>query len=218
MAKSTDKRVTVNALERVVKEYAAMGQEWATDVIVTWAGMGVTVHRVLPLQTMMEFVERVAKSCFDTETGEYIPEVKDFAIRSNILDTYANFTLPKNIDQQYRFVYGTDAVDIVLQNVSQKQFKEILRAIDAKIEYLVRTDIERIRHDVANAVQAINDIATRFSALMEWTAPGDVERLLSSIGKDGAFDEEKLVKAFLSERNTQKESAGDATSPTPVTL
>ena len=220
MAKAENKKISVNALERVVKDYASGGAEWAQDTVVHWAGLDVTIHRFISLRDLIGFAERVAQACFTNDTHEYVPEVKDLAIRSNILDTYANFTMPKNLEQQLQFVYGTDAVDMVLEHIDRKQFAELLRAIDAKIDYLVRTDIESVKRDAADAVAAINNIVERFNAVMGGMDPGDVQKVLDAVSANGGFDESKLVQAFMREKygnGNEQDAGGDATEPdTPV--
>lgn len=75
-----------------------------------WNGMSVVVNRTLPMETMLEFVDYVVKTCF-SDDGEYLPEVKDFAIKSCLLEMYANFDLPTDLPTRYAVIYNSDIVD-----------------------------------------------------------------------------------------------------------
>ena len=83
---------------------------------------------------MLCFTNSVVKSCFDQADGSYLPEVKDFAIRSNIMERYANFTLPNNLEKQYDMVIRSGAVEMIMNYVNFSQFSELMKAIDAKVQ------------------------------------------------------------------------------------
>ena len=209
MAKK-ENRISVNAFERVVKSYEQAGVEWSPDIVATWNDLNVTIHRVLPLKDMMAFVERVARSCFDVDSGEYLPQAKDFAIRSNILDSYANFTMPKDLDLQYRFIYATDAVDFVLEHIDRRQFNEIVRSIDAKIEYNIRRNVEAMEKRVDDAVNAVMNFLRQFGGLMDGVTKEDVSNVVNAVSND-SLDEEKLVKAIFAEKGIDQKDDAEGT-------
>lgn len=202
MAKATEKKITVNALERVVKEYTQNHLEWAPESTVQWAGLDIVVKRVLGLKDMIRFVESVANACFD-EDGEYLPQLKDFAIRSNILDTYANFTLPSNLETQYKFIYSTDAVSVVLSAIDRHQFDEMLRAIDAKIDYITRMNVGAMEKQVDETMSAINTVVQHLTDVVGGISSEDMDKVVTALS-DAKLDEDKLVRAF-----TRAKYAGD---------
>ena len=98
MAKAKTKRVSINALEKITDEYV-------NEEVLEWNGLEITIKKTLSFSDMMKFVDSVAKSCFVQGSGDYAPEIFDFALRSNVLDTYANFTMPRDLEKQYAMVY-----------------------------------------------------------------------------------------------------------------
>ena len=116
-----------------------------------WNGMSVVVNRVLPMETMMEFVDYVTKTCFGDD-GEYLPEVKDFAIKSCLLEMYANFNLPEDLPTRYAVIYNSDIVDAVLNHIEGRQFGEIINAIEHKVSNIAQANIQA----VMNQMQHIN--------------------------------------------------------------
>lgn len=195
MAKAKSNKISINALEKVAKEFQ-------NEVTFEWQGLQVTVKHVLSLEEFVDFVRSVVRCCFSEETGEYMPEARDVCIRSNILDHYANFTMPKNSATQFDLVWKTDAVDVVLDRVNEEQFKELLRCIDREIEYMVAGDIERIRVNVTDTVNAMSDVVDKFNELFGGISPEDMQSMVGAISEHG-MDEEKLAQAVLAQRMSE---------------
>ena len=80
MAK-TEKKVSIALFDKIVKEH------FQNEATIQWHEAEVRVKRTLSLKEMLSFVDEVVGSCFHDELG-YMPEVKDFAIKSSILTRY----------------------------------------------------------------------------------------------------------------------------------
>ena len=85
------KRVPVDSFDKVVQSQAV------SDTIVKWHDVEVVVKHTIGFTDMMEFTHDAAESCF-SESGAFVPEVMDFAIKSNILTRYTNLTLPEELE------------------------------------------------------------------------------------------------------------------------
>lgn len=182
------KRVSVNTLERVAKENV-------NEEIVEWNGVEVRIIKTLPLGGVLQFVDSVVKSCFYTDTGEYYPEVKNLAICSNILDTYANFTMPSNAEKQYELVYCTDAVDMVLKHINVEQLNEITKAIDAKIAYYKDVNTKGTERRLDELITQIEAMYDKIVAISEIT-PDELRGVVDAIG---GIDEAALARAVFAE-------------------
>jgi 2-C-methyl-D-erythritol 2,4-cyclodiphosphate synthase len=123
MAKKKGKQVSISALENIVK------QADPNIIDVEWNGLSVAITRTISLEEMMKFADNVHKSCFNVDTGAYMPEVKEFAIRSNIMQRYANFSLPDNMDRQYMIVMTSGAVEMILEHINLVQYHALMDAI-----------------------------------------------------------------------------------------
>lgn len=93
MAKS-EKRISISVMDKIIKEH------FENTTTEQWYGIEVQIKKTLSFTEMMEFVNDVVLSCFQ-EDGGFVPEVMDFAIRSNILSKYANFSLPDKLEHRY---------------------------------------------------------------------------------------------------------------------
>ena len=194
MAKKKIKRISVNAMDETMKGY-----ENTTTVL--WNGLDVIITKTLSLEDMLAFVDSVVKSCFDQTTGAYIPEVKDFVIRSNVMDRYANFTLPNKAEHQYDIVMRSGAYDMVLEHINYAQFSELMKAIDAKIQNIADSHVNMLTRQFAEIATSTEELQVKISELFSGIENEDIVALASTIAKSGTLDEEKIVKAYIEQKS-----------------
>ena len=199
MAKK-ESRVSINKLESVLKE---------NIVVVPMRGnedVNITIRRTLPLKDMMQFVENVVSSCVDAETASYTPEIKEFAIRSEILTTYANFNLPSNVEKQYELLYCTDVLCQVMEHINNKQLHEIEVAIDARIDHEVKM-IETVLAAKTNEMMLrIEAMVEQFEAAFGGINSDDCDGVLKKLSKMSAVTEESIAKAVLDVQRSEIEA------------
>lgn len=184
-----EKRVSVNAFETVMK------RDFESTEVFDWRGIEVTVRRILPFREVLAFVNSVVNSCFTSDTGDYVPEAREFAIYSNVLEKYANFTMPKKLEKQYELIYGTDAFETVREYIDPVQFQSICRAIDEKVRYRTQTNIDAVQKQIDELSAVCEHIQKRISETFEGVSKDDIGTLIKALGDHG-IDEEKLVKAY----------------------
>lgn len=197
MSKNIQK-ISINKLEAVLKDNTV------TELLNGTDNVEIHITKTLSLQEMLLFVREVVEACVDGETGEYLPEAYDFAIRAGVLTRYANFTLPSNLDNQYMLVYNTDAFDQVMAHINMRQFDDIVRAIDKKIKFML---------DVisSSAVTKINEVIGKFNELAETAenAFGDVNgenmaNVVKGITQLNDINEENIAQVILKNKNGEK--------------
>lgn len=197
MAKKTKKRITINAFERAAEKGIP------EIVTIEWAGLNVEIKPTLSLGEMYTFVNGVVSACVDTETGVYNAEVKDFAIKMLVLENYANFTLPKNTEKAYELVYRTDAYFRVKDNINLVQFDEICKAIDTKIEYALKSNVETANRQINEMFSSMEGIQNQLSSLLGEIDGEDIKGLVGAM-MNGKLDEEKLMKAYLEAQGSEQ--------------
>lgn len=193
MAKT--KKISINAFDKIVKE------NYTPTTTVEWHGQEIVVKRTLSFKEMMEFVDSVTKTCFTISTNTYMPEVKDFAVKSNILERYANFTLPNNLDHRYELIYSSDAIETVLNHISHQQFNEIMVSIDAKIKNLAQSNIEAMNKQMNELYAAFANLQTQMEGMFSGVNPDNFNALIGAFG--GGLNEDKLVDAYLAKTKTE---------------
>lgn len=192
MAKT--KKISVNAFENVMKE------TYTPTSTFDWHGVEVTVKKSLSLKEMLEFVDTVVKTCFTSDTNTYIPELKDFATKMCILEKYANFTMPSNVESRYALIYCTDAVETVLGYVNHQQFNEICVAIAKKVENLAQANIEAVNRQMNELYNAFDNLQTQMAGLFSGVNNEDIKAVAGALS-GGLLDEEKLVSAYTKSKS-----------------
>lgn len=195
MAKT--KKISINAFDKIMKENHTPTETFE------WNGVEVIVKKTLSFKEVLEFVDSVVKSCFSVEDGAYIPEAKDFAVKTCILEKYANFTLPNNVEHKYELIYCTNAIDEVLHRVNYQQFNEILAAINAKITHLAQANIEAVNKQMTELYSAFDNLQKQLEAMFSGINPDDFTKLLGAFG-DGTINEEKIVQAYIGAKDGDK--------------
>lgn len=194
MAKT--KKISINAFDKIVKD------TYTPTTTIEWHGQEIIVKRNLSFKEMMEFVDSVTKTCFTLSTNTYMPEVKDFAVKSNILEKYANFALPNNLEHRYELIYSSDAVETVLNCVSHQQFNEIMASIDAKINNLAQSNIEAMNKQMNELYTAFANLQSQMGGLFSGVKTDDFNALISAFG-NGGLNEDKLVEAYLAKTKSE---------------
>lgn len=188
MAKN-EKKVSINSLDKVIKE------NFTNQVNAEWHGLEVSIKHNLSFTEALEFVNDVVMSCFQDD-GNFVPEVMDFAIKSNILSKYTNFSLPDKLEHRYEIIYNSDVVDFVCQNINMQQLREITASIDRKISYLCSTNVMNIQKQMMELVSAFENMQQKTADIFANFTPDDLTKIMGALNEDG-FSEEKVVKAYL---------------------
>lgn len=95
----------------------------------------IQVKNRLTMQEAMDFASYVYSLVANEETGEYTPEVEDFAIRLYTIVCWGDAKDPKKAAEAWNLVYSTDLYDRVLDCIDHDQYDMLLVAIDKKIQF-----------------------------------------------------------------------------------
>lgn len=206
MAK-TEKKVSIALFDKIAKEH------FDNTITIQWHEAEVKVRRSLPLMEVLAFVDDVVENCFHEQYG-YMPEVRDFVIKSNVLSRYANFSLPDNLEHRYQMVYFTDAVDIVCEAINTTQLQEIADAIDEKIEFRRNTRTVEVQKRIDQVVEAIEDMSRQTEVIFSGLTQDDMKTLMGAIAESG-LDEQKIVKAYMEQKKAERQAAEKALTEEP---
>lgn len=188
MAKN-EKKISISTVDKIMKE------QFNNASSAQWNGVEVKLKHSISFPEMLEFVNDVVMSCFQ-EDGGFMPEVMDFAIKSNILTRYANFSMPDNLEHRYEIIYKTDAVDFVCQNINSVQLNEIVTSINRKINHLCNSNAMSIQAKMNELIAAFENIQKQTAGVFENLNPDDIVKLAGAIGA-GGVTEDKIVAAYL---------------------
>lgn len=209
MAKS-EKKVSIALFDKISKAH------FQNENIIQWHEAEVRVKRTLSLTEMLSFVDDVVGSCFHDQVG-YMPEVKDFVIKSNILTRYANFSMPDNLEHRYQMVYGTDAVDAVCSAIDTVQLQEIVNSINSKIRFLCDSKANLIQERINSVLETMEEMRDNTKDIFGGLSQDDLKALMGAITEHG-LSEQKIVEAYMeqkrAERLAEEATAVEYDSPT----
>lgn len=193
------KKISISAFENIMKD------TYTATKTVAWNGVEITIQRTLSFRDFLTFVDSVVKNCFSIDNNAYMPEIKDFAIKCCVLEMYANFALPVNVERKYDLVYCTDAVQTVLAEINPEQYGVIMNAIDLKIEKMAQANIEALNRQMSELYSAFENMQNQMSGVFEGVGAEEMLKLVGAIS-GGSFDESKLVQAYIDQTNLKADS------------
>ena len=180
-------------------------------VIKDWFGHQLIVRTYITQTEMEQFVDNIVNASFDSDTGDYAPERRDFMYRYCEILFFTNVEMPTDVEQAYRIVYATDLNHIIEETARYWQRADIQKAIEDKIQYRLDKDLDHLEVEMNKLTDGIAKVRESFASIDK----DDIQRLLSAIGNGVNLDEEKLVKAFIdakvaSDKNDDSEEAGES--------
>lgn len=180
------KRISVNAMDDAAKK------NYVRVVTKDWNGHELVINRFLSLNDVLKFSKKVLASCFAQDTNEYLPEIRDFAVRSAVVEMYANVRLPDTLEHQYELLYMTDIFDAVYAEIDKRQFNVMLNAINDKIDMIAEANIQMLQAKIDDAAHSVSAIVNQVAALFDGVNDGDIKKFIDAVG-EGGIDEEKIV-------------------------
>ena len=197
MAKKKIKKISVNAMDEIMNGYEA-------TKTVSWNGLDVVITKNLSLEDMLAFADSVVKSCFDQSTGAYMPEIKDFVVRINVMERYANFTMPSKAERQYDVAMCSGAYEMILEHINTAQFYELMRAIDDKLKNAADANVQMVFKQFNDVVESFDGLQEKLGALFTGVDSADISKLIGAISEHGV-SEEKVVQAYIAEQSKKEE-------------
>ena len=188
------------------KEY--MNDYFPKEKVVTIGGVDITVRNHLSMEEMIDFVDFVVKNCTQDNGETYIPELKDFLIRREVINRYTNIDLPERIEDQYNFVYGSDIISKLTDGViNRNEFNNILQGIEYQLAYVESVEHREYKKKIDEIYSSITTITDQVSRMYEEMTPAELTDLMKVIVgmKDGSVNEEEIARAVMHYKESQSE-------------
>lgn len=202
IVETKNRRISINAMDSIMKT------QYENIVTECWNEIDITIKRTISLGDMLSFVNDVVASCFQ-DNGEFMPEVLDFAIRSNIILKYSNVSLPDKLEHRYAILYCTDIVNFVRGYADQEQVDEIINAIHQKVDYLCNTNVRAIQSKLNELISAFDNLQSKTADVFNNISSEDVAKL-ASVLSSGDLSEDKIVAAYMDRVKADAQEKADA--------
>lgn len=161
-----------------------------------WHGVPIKIKKSLSFEETLKFINSVVETCFADNNGANLLEAKDFVERCFILVMYSNFELPEDLESKYSLLYASDIISFILEHINTDQLNQMTTAIDNKIDYRLKSNVDAINKQMNELIKCFAELEDKMSSAFEGVDSDTVSKITSAI-TNGAFDENKLVQAFV---------------------
>lgn len=176
---------------------------------VSFHDIDINVNRILPFGIFSNVVNGIADSCFDAVTGEYMPELREFATNIAIISAYTNIDLPTDdIEAQYALACGSGVVEVIKDGIDQNQLSELYYSVKKKIDIRNDANTRFFENEVSKAINTVDGIVGNFSAMFDGVSADDMKQMIQAIAEHG-LDEGKLAEAVVKQQNELREKEGE---------
>jgi len=173
------------------------------DVAMDICGKEVLVKPSLGLTETIGFVDSVASTVMDDETGGYRPELFDFAFDFMVLMYFTNIELSEDSGEQFEIVCHTDLCFQVKKNIDTEILDSLYAATELKVAHLVRCAENTLASKMADLLDAFAQLQAMTSDVFSNVGGADLKALVDTFA---GMDEAKIAKAVLA---IQEQAAGD---------
>lgn len=197
---------------QIIEANTADDEERPEQYYIQYKGIPVTIKGGLTLHDILKIADNVVDFCF-LDDGEYIPELKEFFLRRELLETATNVELPEDIEECYELIMNSDLgkwVDDIFGDyleVYAAQMPQLRAAIQDKIDYMADSGLALLRSRMDALIYAIESFSDQNENLFNGTTPEDMQKFISSVASIEKIDEEKLVKAVAGQQKKTKSKA-----------
>jgi len=164
------------------------------DAAADICGKEVLVKSGLGLTETIGFVDSVASTVMDDETGGYRPELFDFAFDVMVLMYFTNITLPEDSGEQFQLINHTDLCFEVKKNIDTDALDSLYAATKLKVAHLLRCAENTLVSKMADLLDAFAQLQAMTSDVFSNVGGADLKALVDTFA---GMDEAKIAKAVL---------------------
>lgn len=186
----------------------AVKDKYGDSVVVDFLDFEINVRRTISYAEFCGVVNGVVESCFDRDSGVFLPENRAFATMLAVTATYTDLELPADTEEQYKLLYGGNLYETISAYIDDGQYRDLCMAIKAKIEAINNANYVLFKSETERALEAmrklVGSVEENFNRMFAGLDDGDIRRMVQAIGENG-IDEEKIARAVASEMNARRE-------------
>ena len=179
-------------MENKVRLVAPVDVESTT---IKFNGEDIIIKSTIDFGNMLRVVSEVFDGSFD-EDGVYSPELTDFYIRKEIIESYSNVELPINPVDTYNIVYNTELYRSMLGYINQDQIADIFKSIDRRIGYSIKIDEKAKNKKIDEIISSFEALGSKFHEILGGANLDLLSTAISSI-KENGVNEEAIAKAYI---------------------
>lgn len=195
-------KITSNLFDKVITENTVSNE----PIIVDWLGVQIKIKPRLTVEEMVSFVNICVGSNFVSDDPDYTPEFAEYGWRYALISIYTNIDLPSDISKRYDLLTRSQSlIDIINHNIDLAQLDAIEEAVNKKISYYLKTRVQEVTGKISKLYSSLEEMGTQLVNMFSGISEEDIKAVTNAL-TNGAVDEGKLMKAYLDNKNIEKES------------
>lgn len=197
MAKKTEKKISINTIEKMIK--ANPIKPILHTVEVDGEKVDIIVTPYIDAKTYAQLIQDIVDGCFIED--QYYPALKDFTIILNLFDKFTNIKTD-NIAVIYDFIKCNPQLSMVvckdITDVYDSIYVDVKEAISWRKEQILhKSDLSKIADKV---VEILDNLEDKFSNLSE----DDFAKMFNIASNLSSKNEKEIVKAVLDYQTANK--------------
>jgi len=157
-------------------------------------GKEVLVKAGLGLTEIIGFMDSVATMVVDPETGEYRPELFDFAFDAMVLMYFTNIALPTDPEAKFELICHTDLCFEIKKVIDTEYLDGLYDAVDRKILHLLRCAENTLAAKMADLLASFEQLQELTHDMFSNIGGADLKALVDNLS---GMDEAAIAKAVL---------------------
>lgn len=153
MAKSKTKKLTFNMIAAEIQP-----EEPVMITVRGFEDQPIAVQKTLSFKQALSFIKNTTAMVVDAEMGEYMPEIFDFALKLNVIMSYADIPVPKDLEKAYKVVYESNLYDSVMDVINSEQYYILEDAVSDRVQYLRDTLVSGAAIQVNAMIKKMEDM------------------------------------------------------------
>lgn len=159
-------------------------------------GKKIFVNNNIGMSEYVLFIDSVVDACF-SESGEYLPEYKDYAFNYMLIKMYTNISIDKfedDTDAIYDFIMNSGVIDIIMKNCNLYQIEKIKESIDEKISYEKNTRINEINKQVEYIYSVVSKLCESVGLVKEEIGTDIIKEMIDAADK---YSTNEIIKEMV---------------------
>lgn len=165
---------------------------------IQWHGLDIEIKKELDFDDAVAFSNHICDLCF-LESGEYVPEMFDFALRSCVIEYHTNVELSNDLDKRYEIVYRTDLYDEVSDKVESVQYYDLIDCAHDRVSRRLEIDEEDIKSRLTVIADKFDTLADEIASVYKDVDSDTLKTIANVASKMENVSEEDIVRAYSKE-------------------
>jgi len=167
-------------------------------------GTEITVKRMIPFDAYCTAIDRIIDSCYDSESGEYLPELRELSTRMVIMAYYTNLELPEDMNELERMMFCGELMAHIYDLINPVQLRELHQALSKRCEIRNEANRRYFDSELYKVIDGVNAMSSEIRSFFGGISDKEMKRLAKAL-TSGKINEEKLVDAVIKAQNTKRE-------------